>query len=253
MKGFNKTLTVLLFFLAIIIIPVISLIFMPKERNTFSENENRYLAVFPKFNIENILNAGFTRGFEEWANDRIIGRESWVRLKNKTERLLGKTEINGVYIIGGRMMQVWSGYDITAVNRTLEAMNRFSDRHESVPVYIMLAPTSQEIYASLLPRSAPAASQNEFITYCYEYLTNITPIDVLTPLANQASQYIYYRTDHHWTTLGAYFAYAAAAPVLGFEPFGPEDFNIGEVSRSFMGSLYSKTLIEDVTPDIISV
>jgi len=249
----HKKLMAVLFFLFIFLIPVISLITMPKEKVVFSETENRYLARFPTFSLEKVLETEYMKEFEDWANDRVVGRESWIKLKNRTERALGKIEINGVFITDERMMQTFSGYDKDRVGKNLNAMNNFAKRHESVPVYFMLAPTSLELYGDTLPKSSPIASQKDFMRYCHDELDQITGIDILTLLEEHRERYIYYRTDHHWTSLGAYIAYTAAGTAMGFTPLNMDRFNIETASSDFWGTLHSKTLDDSITPDIINI
>jgi len=248
----HKKLMTVIFFLILFLIPIISLIMMSEEESVFSENENRYLAGFPRYTFDRIMEGEFTVGFENWANDRVFGRINWIKFKNKIELTLGKTEISGVFITDERMVQAWKDYDAKAVSKNLDAMNQFAERHD-VPVYFMLAPTSQEIYRSTLPDGAPAGSQKDFIKYCYDYLSDITPIDVLPVLDENSERYIYYRTDHHWTSLGAYIAYSSAAPAMGFTPLDMGRFNIEHASSSFQGTLYSKTLNSNITSDIIDI
>ncbi|MDE7234304.1 MAG: hypothetical protein K2N29_04510, partial [Ruminiclostridium sp.] len=189
-------------------------------------------------------------GFVDWVNVRVYGREDWIRAKNTTERLLGKVEINGVYTVGDQMMQVWEGFDPEFIEKNLDAINRFAERHSDVPVYFLLAPTSQEIYANLLPKSAPIGSQSELNSFCRERL-NCTVIDVCHALKSNADSYIYYRTDHHWTSYGAYIAYTEAAKSLGFQSEPLSSFHIEHASSDFRGTLYSRTLDLGVTPDVI--
>ena len=253
MKDLHKKITAVLFFAVIILIPVISLLFMPREQVVFSEIENRYLARFPRLSLESYHETEFMKGFEDWANDRVIGRTGWIKLRNRTELLLGRTEIDGVFVTRERLMQRWENPDFERVGKTLDAMNTFAERHNEVPIYFMLAPTSLEIYRVTLPPSAPVNSQRDFIKYCYDYLENISTIDVLPLLEELREHYIYYRTDHHWTSLGAYIAYTAAGPVMGFSPLAMNRFNIEHVSNSFLGTLYSLTLNNRITPDVISI
>jgi hypothetical protein len=252
MENMHKKVMVILFLLTIGLIPLLSLIAMPRERFAFSVNENRYLAAFPRFSLDRVLDTEYMRGFEDWANDRIIGRESWLRLRNRAEISLGKIEIGGAFITPERMLQVWQEYDEDLIDRSLAAMDAFAARHSETPVFFMLAPTAQEIYRSSLPEYVPLPSQYDFIRYCYDGLENVTPVDVLTPLEDNSEWYLYYRTDHHWTSLGAFIAYSAAAPVLGFTPLGLGSFT-AENFGGFLGTLYSMTLINTVTPDVISI
>jgi hypothetical protein len=255
MKNLHKLIMIIFFFAVITIIPAVSLFTMPREEFAFSETENRYLARFPRFSYENFENTEFMKGFEDWANDRVFGREVWIRLKNNTERLLGKLETDGVYIVGNRMLQAWrdDNYNEAGVSRSLEAVNTFAARYSEVPMYFMLVPTSIEIYRDALPASAPIGSQREFIRSCYDTLTELAPIDLLPLMEEHRDRYIYYRTDHHWTALGSYIAYTAAAHALSFTPLELNRFNVENVSNSFLGTLHSKTLDNSVTPDIITI
>jgi hypothetical protein len=242
-----------IFFAIITIIPAVSLFTMPREEFAFSETENRYLAQFPKFTMDSVLDTRFMHGFEDWANDRVFGRESWIRLKNSTERLLGKLEFDGVYTADGRMLQTWRDFNETSVNRNLEAMNNFALRHSEVPVYFMLIPTAIEIYRDSLPESAPIGSQKDFIRHCYDMLPEISGIDMLPLMHEHSDSYIYYRTDHHQTSSGSYIAYTAAANAMGFTPLELNRFNVENASNSFLGTLYSRTLDNSITPDIVKI
>jgi hypothetical protein len=226
---------------------------MPREEFAFSENENRYLSRFPRFNSDSVLDTSFMHGFDEWASDRVFGRESWIRLKNNTERLLGRLEIGGTYTADGRIMQAWSDFNQASVNRNLTAMNAFASRYGEVPVYFMLVPTSIEIYRDTLPESAPIASQKDFIRSCYDVLDELISIDVLPLMHEYSNSYIYCRTDHHWTSKGSYIAYTAAASAMGFTPLELSRFNVENASNSFRGTLYSRTLDNSITPDIIKL
>ena len=64
-------------------------------------------------------------------------------------------------------------------------------------------------------------------------------VDTVTPLRNQNSEYIYFRTDHHWTALGAYYAYAAVCEELGMEPADINDFTVSDRGE-FKGTHTSK-------------
>ncbi len=245
-----KIILVAAFALILTVLPVLTLLNLPEEARPFSENENRYLADFPKISFETYLDKTAMNGFETWFSDRLYGRENWIQLKNQTERLLGKTQINGVYTAENQMMQAWEGFNSEFIDKNLDAINRFSEKYPDVPVYFLLAPTSQEIYSYLLPKSAPIGSQSELNSYCRERLTCST-IDVFHTLKSNHDSYIYYRTDHHWTSYGAYIAYTEAAKTLGFQSIPLSSFNIEHASSSFRGTLYSKTLDEGVTPDVM--
>ena len=246
-----KIVTVALFAAMLVILPVMTFVTLPGEPAPFSENENRTLAVFPTVSFENYKNEKLMTGIEKWFADRFFGREQWIKLRNSTERLTGKIDINGVYTADNRMMQIWKGFDEEFVTKNLKAMNKFAAKYPDKKMYFLLAPTSQEVYSDLFPSSAPIGSQSELLEFCRGHLDLIQTINVIPSMKLHKDNCIYYRTDHHWTSFGAYIAYYDAAKAMGFKPSELSDFDIEHVSDSFRGTLYSKTLDDGVTPDIM--
>ena len=246
----HKIILVGAFFLFLLAMPILTLINLPGEDRPFSENENRYLSGFPEISFESYVDKSAMTGFEDWFSDRFFGREAWIKLKNSTERFIGKTEVNGIFTVDDRMMQVWEGYDPAFVDKNLAAINKFTEKNAGIPVYFMLAPTSQELYSHLLPDCTPTGNQSELNAYCRENL-ECGFIDIFPVMKSHADEYIYYRTDHHWTSYGAYLAYAEAAKSLGYQPLPLSAFDIEHASSDFRGTLYSKTLDDSITPDII--
>ena len=247
-----KKIMIALFALFLTVPAILTFLFLSPEAQPFSENENRYLARFPKFSFDNITNKSFMEDFDEWLSDRFIGREDWILMKNKAESAIGKTEISGVFTYDDRMMEVWSGYNEELFQKNLEAMNNFASRHDDIPMYFMLVPNAQEIYSNLLPSVAVTGNQKTFIRDAYNSLTEFDGfIDAYSQLSNNKSDYIYYRTDHHWTSYGAYLGYVAASSKLGFTAIDSGKFAIEHASNDFRGTLFSKTLDKSVTPDVI--
>lgn len=252
LNNIHKILMIVLFAAISIIIPVITIIKSSElPAKPFSETENRYLQEFPEISFDTITDKSFMEDFQEYFSDRFILREEWIGLKNNVDRLLGQKEIKGIFTEDGRMMEAWKSYDSASVEKNLAAMQSFSEKYKDVNMYFMLAPNAQEIYSDTLPANCGAASQKAFIKMCYDNTPSITSIDVYSSLYSSREDYIYYRTDHHWTSLGAYLAYNAASPIMRFTPYTIDKFNIEHASDSFRGTLYSKTLDNSITPDTI--
>lgn len=250
MKKTYKVIMVVLFAVFLAGMPIFTLIFLSPEAKPFSENENRYLKEFPEYSFKNYKDESFMTGFDDWISDRFFGRESWISLKNSADRLMGKTENNGVFITHNMMMQKWDSYDETVYERNLNAVNGFIEKHPEIPTYFMLVPNAQEIYSENVPKYAQIGDQKEFIDNFYSSLKNAAgTIDVHSALSANKDSYIYYRTDHHWTSYGAYLAYIAAGDVLGYQGIPLEDFSIEHASDKFKGTLFSKTLDTSVTLD----
>lgn len=272
-KKFSMTpakLMIALFTVISLAIPITTAILPKQER---SEVENRSLAKFPQIinqtkldkaeNFADVIGAvrweditvrdedSYMDKLETYFCDHLVGREEWVRARNTMEMLAGKKEINEVYTLKNQMIQVFKEYDVETVNASLNAMNRFAETHPDMQCSLMIAPTAQELFSSEIPTYAGYLSEKAFIDECYKKMQGVTTIDCLSYLSGHQSDYIFYRTDHHWTSLGAYYAYCAAAKALGYSSYGLNSFNIETASSSFRGTLYSKTLDNSITPDSI--
>ncbi len=251
-KNIHKYLLIGLFAFISLIIPVITIVNalnMPEK--PFSENENRYLQEFPELNADTIIDKSFMQDFESYFSDRFILREDWISIKNNFDRFLGKKEIKGIFTEDGRMIEAWRTYDADSVNANLDAMNTFAEKYRGVNMYFMLAPTAQDIYSSTLPANSGVASQKAFIKMCYENTPAINGIDIYSSLYSARDKYLYYRTDHHWTSLGAFTAYTAAGSAMKYTPYTLDKFSVEHASDSFKGTLYSKTLDDSISADIM--
>ncbi len=254
MKEFYKKIMIGLFALFLIAIPVLTFVYMPKEERPFSENENEYLSAFPNFSLRTYKDKTFMNGFDEWLSDRFLAREQWIIFKNNTDMAIGKDEINGVFIRNNMMMQVWKDYDEELLQKNIKSVNNFIKNHPDIEAYFMLVPNAQEIYSDTLPEFAVVGDQNKFINDFYSSLDGFAgTIDAYSILsqAREDDSYIYYRTDHHWTSYGAYLGYKAAGEELGYTPKKIDEFSIEHASYDFRGTLFSKTLDFNITPDVI--
>mgnify|MGYP002995638058 FL=1 len=255
-ENIYKILLIGLFALISITVPVATIISSAQlPENAFSENENRYLEKMPEFNFDTVTDKSFMTKFENFFADRIVMREQWIGLMNDFDRILGKKEIKGIFTEDGRMMQSWrtGDYSVDSVNKNLSAMEKFAEKYPKIKMYFMLAPNAQEIYSDTLPANCGAADQKLFIKSCYESLPNITGIDVYSGLLAAKNEYIYYRTDHHWTSYGAYIGYKSAASAMNFTAYSEDKFSVEHASNEFRGTLYSKTLDNSITPDTIDI
>lgn len=255
-ENIYKILLIGLFALISVAVPVATIISSADlPENAFSENENRYLEKMPEFNFDTVTDKSFMTKFENFFSDRIVLREQWIGLMNDFDRILGKKEIKGIFTEDGRMMQSWrtSDYSVDSVNKNLAAMEKFAEKYPKMKMYFMLAPNAQEIYSDTLPANCGAADQKLFIKNCYDSLPSITGIDVYSGLLAAKNEYIYYRTDHHWTSYGAYIGYKSAASAMKFTAYSEDKFSIEHASNEFRGTLYSKTLDNSITPDTIDI
>ena len=216
----------------------------------FSELENRYLAKPPALSVENLENGKFMTDAEDYVNDHIIGRDFWVALKAWSERLSGKQENNGVYF--GKQDTLLNRLDEPDPNVLQEYagyVNALVDNVD-VPVYFGIIPSSSEIWSDRLPAGAPSADEKAIIDTLYDTVQTYT-IDLYSALEAHKDEEIYYRTDHHWTSLGAYYGYTALMEAMGMEPIPLDESAKVTVSDSFYGTIFSSSGVRWVAPDHI--
>ena len=100
-----------------------------------------------------------------------------------------------------------------------------------------------------LPAHAPVTDYTAILQVLAD--AGVDTTDVLSALAAHSSENIYYRTDHHWTSLGAYYAYQQLCGALGLTPFDPAA-HTALTAENFYGTHYSKARTWNAEPDTIT-
>ena len=242
----------LLFFLLLIIVLVSSII-LPDTG--FSEKENRVLASRPALKLDQLVSGGYEKQFETYENDQFPLRDMWITLKATTDRLMGKVEENGVYLgKNGYLMEAFNAPSQTQYDATVNAMTSFAQKHPDLKQYALIAPNSVNILKSNLPAFAPADDQNPWIDKLKDSLTSagVTFIDIRDTFTDHKTEDLYYHTDHHWTTLGAYYAYLQAAAVMGIDT-SSDSYDKAPVSQTFKGTLSAKSGFRSSETDELDV
>ena len=239
---------VIIFFTFLTAMAVFTVI-TPKEK--FSENQNRYLAVFPQFGAKKLYSGSFTEGIEKYLCDHFINSDNFVAQRTKTELML-RRDVNGVYILKDRLVEKIDAPDPAVTQKNIASLNSFAENC-SKPVFLMLAPTQAEIYSDELPKNAPNPDQKAYVAGIASQLHGVSLIDLYSVLNVNRNDYIYYRTDHHWTTKGAYLAFAAGARAMGYDAAPLSDYDIFFAADDFRGSYFSKTLYDGTEPDSMSI
>ncbi|EGD48373.1 hypothetical protein Cpap_2525 [Ruminiclostridium papyrosolvens DSM 2782] len=239
----------------LVFIGIMMVICLLSPAKTFSDEENRTLQTMPKFSVEKLKSGEFTKQFENYIADQFPKRNFFVGVKSRSELLLGKKENNNVYRgKDGYLMQKFVGDDLKATEKKMEYINNFLKDISVSNKYFMLVPTSVEINRDKLPYAAPAQSQLTYINEVESCLnSDVKFIDVYSTLYSKKNEYIYYKTDHHWTTDGAYYAYQKFCQVAGIKSRSKSEFNIKTVTKDFYGTSYSKSGFKDVKPDSINI
>ncbi len=214
----------------------------------FSQIENRALAQKPKLTADTLLSGSFMSDYETYVNDQFVLRDFWVAGKAYVERILGKKENNDVYFCAdGALITRFDEPDADRVSRNLDKVNQFAAAVE-VPVTLGLIPTQACVWSHKLPANAPNYDQKLVLDYVAEN-TALPTVDILSTLMAHKDEAIFYRTDHHWTSLGAYYGYVALADALDYEPVPLSQYQKTTVSGSFYGTVFSSSGVRWVAPD----
>lgn len=240
-------------FVGILLTTLITFIAMPIER--FSQLENRVLQAMPKFSWESLKNNQFTEQAERFIADQFPFREHWITLKSFGEQLRGQRENNGIYKgKDGYLFEKFIEPDEDTVMKYVEAINAFAEKNKLASISFMLAPTSIGLYSERLPAFASTYSQRDVNdNVAAQLLSSITFIDGFDFLTAQSDRQLFFRTDHHWTTHGAYLAYEAYANRLQWDAWSRERFDVKTVSKSFLGSYHTRSQFTGIAPDQIEV
>lgn len=209
-----------------------------------SETENRTLAQRPEFSWAALADGSYTEAVEEYFADQFPLRDGWTGLKARVEQLIGKREFNGVYLCGDTLISKVETPDMELVEKNLSYIQRLAEKTD-VPVYLGLIPSAAEVWREKLPAGAESWDQTD--------LLEESGIDFQAALTAHAGEQIFYRTDHHWTTLGAYYGYTAVMEALGRgdETMEPDEFEhrVLPPSNEFQGTLYSQSGVHWLMPD----
>ncbi len=219
---------------------------------SFSPLENRYLQKVPQLSLDSLTNGDFMTEAEAYTSDHIVGRDFWVALKAWCERLSGKKENNGTYLAAGdTLINRLDAPDMQALFKNMANLDKLVDNAD-VPVYFGLIPSAATIWADRLPAGAPTAGEKAIIDQMYA-ATDALTIDLWQGLSDHAGEDLYYRTDHHWTSLGAYYGYAAIMDAMGMTPVSLSDYEKTTVSEDFYGTIFSSSGVRWVAPDVIDI
>ena len=254
LKKILKYPVVLAFFLFIFLFTAVDLV---KPDREYSEFENKYLTQRPEFTLASFLNNEWTSKYETYLNDQFVLRDDWITLKSICESMLLKIENNGIaYGADDYLFEKFTtlaGDSLAQFERNVGYEKTFIDTYgETVPITFTIIPNAYMILPEKLPEGLTQVDQAAYTAPIYEAVGDKAQVvDFTGALTAHKDEYIFYRTDHHWTTLGAYYAYAAYAESLGMEPVALDSLSGIEVP-DFYGTYFSKAKKFDAVADTIT-
>ena len=221
--------------------------FIAKDRD-FSESENRVLASFPKLTLSSIADGTFMKNFETYMSDQFVLRDRMISLKSYFDRLSGLRESNGVYIgDDGFLIEKPSKYTAKKAKAMTKSINSFMKKYPEITKMVAISPNASYIYSEKLPSGIELHSQYSELKGILNRLEgeNYSFLNVTKALKNAKEKSdVFYRTDHHWTTRGAYAVFKAIADKWNLDR-SQVKYKFLTVSSDFEGTLASKTGIHD--------
>lgn len=220
-----------------------------KPQKSFSERENRVLATRPAPSVSSIFSGAFEKEYEDSLTDQFVLRDTWIALRTAAEKLIGKKDIHDVYLAkDGYLIEkhtdtFTSGYALENVEHLAAFAGKAAQHYGSGHVAVMVVPNAVDILKEKLPPFADPYDEEEYLARIETAMPKGTWVgvsDVLRKAAHGSGEQLYYRTDHHWTTYGAFLAYQELAQKKGLEISSISSWHRKILTDSFEGTVAAR-------------
>ena len=227
---------------------------LARPAKLYSEEERRALAQKPTVSISAITSGELAKGLTELFCDQFPARRSFTSLKAKSELIMGKQENNGIIFAADGYLVTSPKYeDLSLYEKNLAAISAFCAKSEErgLCAYTFFAPRGADVLTDKLPEKYPSDELTDVWNIaCGSLPELITVTDAAREKATDGEE-VWFRTDHHWTHLGAYECYVALGNALGYTPLPLEYWNYECASSDFSGTVYARSGISAAARDSI--
>lgn len=215
--------------------------FLFNQKSDYSSSEKRYLQQFPEVTVDKVLDGTFGTEFESYFADQFPARSFWVGLNAYYSLDTGNNGANGVYNCGNGYLINKPVSTDNKLEKNVNTIVKFKNSI-NVPVTVMFAPSTGYVADDVLPAVHDKYNDDTYFEQISSTLnTNgISFVDLRKTFKDAYAEgnQLYYKTDHHWTTLGAYTAYEKLCEQLNITPAPKEKFDI-KTYGGFYGTTYS--------------
>lgn len=226
----------------------------------YSDMENRTLAKKPKLSGKAVLSGKYQKKYEKYLSDQIFLRDTWVGIYADMQRALGKKEVNGVYLgKNGYLIEKYSEDDFEPeqekANEEILAdfLNTCMDVYGNSHVSCLFIPSKLEVLEKKMPDFAEEYSSEGVVEEVKKRIDDGDGvISLLDALKAHEDEYIFYKTDHHWTTLGAYYGFETYKKMRGESVPELSEYERENVYDDFLGTTYNKAHVH-TKPDEVTV
>lgn len=230
--------------------------FVVNPKADYSSSEKRYLQQFPETSVDTVLSGEFSEKFETYFADHFPQRNMWVGLNSYYNLGIGLNGRNGVYnSADGYLINVPVDKE-NYVRKNIRVLAEFKEKIGDVPMTVMLAPSTGYIATDKLPLIHDSYNDDTYFAETAKTLgeSGVNFVDLRETFKQKYAEGIqlYYRTDHHWTTDGAYEGYVKLCEKLGVQPADKDSF-AKTAYGGFYGTTYSTSGYWLTKPDSITV
>ena len=252
----NKTHNIIITVLFCGFIGIMGILTLVLPKQEVSVNEKRILAKMPQFSLDKVASGKWEKDFEGYISDHFPARDVFAGGDAYFMLYTGRNGSNGIYSgKNGFLFQTPVKNDKKNLDDNIEAVNSFATK-TGIPTKLMVVPSAGYIMPGYLPQNHKEYKDGEIISEIGNKLQNVETIDItggfsrLGEAVYNYGEQLYYKTDHHWTSDGAYLAYKLWCRSEGIEPRRIEDYNVTKTD-GFYGTSYSKSALWLTKPDTI--
>lgn len=241
-----------------------------------SEQENRTLQQLPTFSFARFFDGTFGEEMNDYYADQFPARDFLVGVKGVSEYALGKGANNGVllgedgqlaqylftaYRADGSMTSDTDCFDPETVSAGCAAIGRLQKTlaQEDIDLTVLIPPRTLDVTISAFSLSSDGSDTLHDTLYAaldrqLDGSENVVDMTAFYREKYAAGEYVYYKTDHHWTTRGAYYAYETLMRTWGRESeILPQDAFYQTQTADFYGTAWSRSGFKFVAPDTLEL
>lgn len=225
-------------------------------KRTQIELENRKAAQFPALSVEGLLDGSWQSAFGNWMQDQFMLRDQWINTQRAVDEVAFQKVEEGGILLGKDRWMFTKLFTVSAdtekqLDKNVQAVSDFAAKYPG-KVTFLLAPSASVIYPEELPAGAPMVDENAMLDDIFAQIgQTASVIDLRQPFTALKEEYLYFKTDHHWTPNGAYHAYEQFCAMKGLTPFDRQA-HTAQTVEDFQGTHYSATRLWNVENDTIT-
>lgn len=245
--------------LAVCVAGLMAADFFAPDRS-FSSRENRMLSQKPLLSVKSLADGSFMEQYEDYVTDQFPGRDAFISIKTQVQKSLGKKDVNGVYFAPDNTLVERHAPESVDEERAGRRAARMAQQAAQIKnmipgrVAVMLVPSASAVQKQRLPDFAVEFDQYLWIKGVEKSMreAGASVVEAFDALDAHGEEQVYYGTDHHWTSLGAFYGYQAFAEAFDLGEVSPEDYDRRVVKDDFLGTLEAKVNLP-VRPDEIEI